>query len=211
MAQPESWTGPDIVPATNWWIARGGRYLGAIQMRHSMNEILADVGGHIGYGVRPPERRQGIASTALQEMLTCATQPVGLGRVLIARNEMNVGSRKAIEVCGGLLASVRPADQSTATSAVRETRSATGRQRACRASVDLYAAAHTCHGRARLPWPRTLAMAAHACHGHSRRWRSPRFVVERLHNSPFSNWIVLQIVLHRIDGQWRSRLLLSHV
>ncbi|MGQ5692482.1 GNAT family N-acetyltransferase [Rhodococcus erythropolis] len=125
-------------------------------MRHSMNEILADVGGHIGYGVRPPERRQGIASTALQEMLTCATQPVGLGRVLIARNEMNVGSRKAIEVCGGLLASVRPADQSTATSAVRETRSATGRQRACRASVDLYAAAHTCHCRARL-------------HGHSRR------------------------------------------
>ncbi|WP_371335440.1 GNAT family N-acetyltransferase [Rhodococcus erythropolis] len=80
-------------------------------MRHSMNEILADVGGHIGYGVRPPERRQGIASTALQEMLTCATQSVGLGRVLIVRNEMNVGSRKAIEVCGGLLASVRPADQ----------------------------------------------------------------------------------------------------
>ncbi|MCJ0899696.1 GNAT family N-acetyltransferase [Rhodococcus sp. ARC_M13] len=152
MAQPESWTGPDIVPATNWWIARGGRYLGAIQMRHSMNEMLADFGGHIGYGVRPPERRQGIASTALQEMLTYATQPVGLGRVLIARNEMNVGSRKAIEVCGGLLASVRPADQSTATSAVRETRSATGRQRACRASVDLYAATHSCHGRACLPW-----------------------------------------------------------
>lgn len=100
--------------------------------------------------------RQGIASTALQEMPTCATQSVGLGRVLIARNEMNVGSRKAIEVCGGLLASVRPADQSTATSAVRETRSAAGRQRACRASVDLYAAAHTCHCRARL-------------HGHSRR------------------------------------------
>ncbi|MCZ4569429.1 GNAT family N-acetyltransferase [Rhodococcus erythropolis] len=175
MAQPESWTGPDIVPATSWWIARGGRYLGAIQMRHSMNEILADVGGHIGYGVRPPERRRGIASTALQEMLTCATQPVGLGRVLIARNEMNVGSRKAIEVCGCLLRACaqlisRPQprlfDRHAPLLGANEH---VERQLTYTRPRTLAMAAHTCHGRARLPWPSTLAMAAHACHGHSRR------------------------------------------
>ncbi len=80
LAQPEALPGgPDIVPATNWWIVRDGRYLGAIQLRHSLNEFLADVGGHIGYGgVRPSERRKGIASAALGgEVLTYAGDPVG--------------------------------------------------------------------------------------------------------------------------------------
>ncbi len=111
LAQPEALPGPDIVPATNWWIVRDGRYLGAIQLRHSLNEFLADLGGHIGYGIRPSERRKGIASAALREVLTYAGDPVGLSRVLITCDETNAGSRNVIEGCGGLLDSVRPADQ----------------------------------------------------------------------------------------------------
>ena len=111
LAQPEALPGPDIVPATNWWIVRDGRYLGAIQLRHSLNEFLADLGGHIGYGIRPSERRKGIASAALREVLTYAGDPVGLSGVLITCDETNAGSRRAIEACGGLLDSVRPADQ----------------------------------------------------------------------------------------------------
>ena len=76
-----------------------------------MNAFLADVGGHIGYGVRPSERRKGIASAALGEVLTYAGDPVGLSGVLITCDETNAGSRRAIEACGGLLDSVRPADQ----------------------------------------------------------------------------------------------------
>ncbi|GAA3175457.1 hypothetical protein GCM10020255_066380 [Rhodococcus baikonurensis] len=44
-------------------------------------------------------------------MLAYAGDPVGLSRVLITCDETNAGSRKAIEGCGGLLDSVRPADQ----------------------------------------------------------------------------------------------------
>jgi len=111
LAQPEALPGPDIVPATNWWIVRDGRYLGAIQLRHSLNEFLADVGGHIGHGVRRSEGRKGIASTALGEALAYVGDPVGLSRVLVTCDERNPVSRKAIEACGGLLESVRPADQ----------------------------------------------------------------------------------------------------
>lgn len=61
-----------------------------------------------GPAVGTPEGR---ASTALRELLTYATQPVGLGRVLITFDETNAGSRKAIEACGSLLDSLRTADQ----------------------------------------------------------------------------------------------------
>ena len=81
------------------------------QLRLSMNEFLADVGGHIGHGVRRSEGRKGIASTALGEVLAYVGDPVGLSRVLVTCDERNPVSRKAIEACGGLLESVRPADQ----------------------------------------------------------------------------------------------------
>lgn len=61
-------------------------------------------------GVRPSEHRKGSASTALREVLTYATQLVGLGRVLITCDETKAGACKAIEACGGLLDSVGPAD-----------------------------------------------------------------------------------------------------
>lgn len=52
-----------------------------------------------------------IASTALGEALAYVGDPVGLSRLLVTCDERNPVSRKAIEACGGLLASVRPADQ----------------------------------------------------------------------------------------------------
>jgi predicted acetyltransferase len=81
------------------------------QLRLSMNEFLADVGGHIGHGVRRSEGRKGIASTALGEVLAYVGDPVGLSRVLVTCDERNPVSRKTIEVCGGSLDGVRPADQ----------------------------------------------------------------------------------------------------
>ncbi len=61
--------------------------------------------------VRRSEGRKGIASTALGEALAYVGDPVGLIRVLVTCDERNPVSRKAIEACGGLLESVRPADQ----------------------------------------------------------------------------------------------------
>ena len=68
------------------------------QLRHSMNAFLADVGGHIGHGVRRSEGRKGIASTALGEVLAYVGDPVGLSRVLVTCDERNPVSRKTIEV-----------------------------------------------------------------------------------------------------------------
>ncbi|HEY9292410.1 MAG TPA: GNAT family N-acetyltransferase [Microlunatus sp.] len=80
--------------------------VGFIALRHRLNDFLADVGGHIGYSVRPSRRRQGIASTALRLTLDRARQ-IGLERVLITCDDSNVGSFRTIEGCGGVLQDVR--------------------------------------------------------------------------------------------------------
>ncbi|WP_234036712.1 hypothetical protein [Rhodococcus sp. P-2] len=80
-------------------------------------------------------------------MLTYATQPVGLGRVLMTCDETNAGSRKAIEACGVFSIACAQLISCPATSIIRETRSATGCQPACRASVD------PIRGHTRWPWP----------------------------------------------------------
>ncbi|MDI9896335.1 GNAT family N-acetyltransferase [Rhodococcus sp. IEGM 1381] len=102
---------PDAVPVTNWWIVRDGRYLGSIQLRHRLNDFLADVGGQIGYGIRPSERRKRIATRALRQVLGFAGDRIELSSVLITCDEENVGSRKTIEACGGVLDSVRRSDE----------------------------------------------------------------------------------------------------
>src|SRR5437899_7074529 len=56
---------PERVPATYWWIVEGSTYLGAITLRHALNEKLLEGGGHIGYGVRPSARGRGLATWAL--------------------------------------------------------------------------------------------------------------------------------------------------
>ncbi|WP_040525214.1 GNAT family N-acetyltransferase [Gordonia effusa] len=110
-AQPGAAPSSEVVPATNWWIVRGGRYVGAIQLRHSLNDLLADLGGHVGYGIRPSERRKGIATLALRTVLAYAWGSIGLVEVLITCDETNVGSRRVIESSGGVLDSIRESDE----------------------------------------------------------------------------------------------------
>ncbi len=111
LMQPVAAPTPDAIPATNWWIVRDGCYLGSIQLRHRLNDFLADVGGHIGYGIRPSERRQGIAAMALRHVLGFAGDRISLDSVLITCDEGNVGSRRTIQSCGGVLDSVRRHDE----------------------------------------------------------------------------------------------------
>ncbi|BCJ40235.1 acetyltransferase [Actinoplanes ianthinogenes] len=98
---PEGW-----VHCTFRWIVEGDRYLGAIALRHELNEFLLRAGGHIGYGVRPSARRRGLASWALGEMLGTARER-GLSRVLITCNVTNEASARTIERHGGVLEDVR--------------------------------------------------------------------------------------------------------
>ena len=94
------------VHATNWWIVEDVTYLGAISLRHTLNDFLLDAGGHIGYGVRPTARRRGLATWALRVVLPEARQ-LGLTRVLLTCDDKNVGSARIIEKNGGVLEDVR--------------------------------------------------------------------------------------------------------
>ncbi len=94
------------VPATYWWIVEGDTYLGAITLRHELNDFLFRAGGHIGYGVRPSARRRGIATWALGEVLGEARR-VGLERVLVCCEDANLASARTIEHHGGVLEDVR--------------------------------------------------------------------------------------------------------
>ncbi|MDO5511242.1 GNAT family N-acetyltransferase [Corynebacterium sp.] len=99
-----------LVADTNLWMVEDNEYLGAIQLRHSINSpALAELFGHIGYGVRPSARGRGLARQALREVLTVA-HGLGLQRVLLCCREDNGASISVIRACGGVLERIRPVD-----------------------------------------------------------------------------------------------------
>jgi predicted acetyltransferase len=59
-------------------------------------------GGHIGYGIRPSERRKGYANNILSAALEI-TKEWGLQKVLVVCDKGNIGSEKTIVKNGGIL------------------------------------------------------------------------------------------------------------
>ena len=81
------------------------RLLGAVNIRHSLNEHLLKVGGHIGDGIRPSERRKGYATEMIRlALIEC--KKLGIDRVLICCNSDNIGSKKSILNNGGVLENI---------------------------------------------------------------------------------------------------------
>ena len=77
------------------------RVLGFLQVRHEFNEYLSTFGGHIGYSVRPSERRRGYAKEMLRMALPYCRE-IGLDKVLITCMDGNIGSEKTILANGGV-------------------------------------------------------------------------------------------------------------
>lgn len=96
------------VPCTNLWLVDGTTYLGRISIRHELTDFLREVGGHIGYDVRPSRRRQGHATTMLRAALPWA-HDLGIDPALVTCDESNVASTRVIEAAGGVLEDVRGA------------------------------------------------------------------------------------------------------
>ncbi len=92
----------DFVPCTTWWYVEGDAYLGRIALRHRLNERLREIGGHIGYDVRPTARRRGHATAMLAAVLPHAAD-MGIDRALVTCDAANIGSRLVIEHNGGVL------------------------------------------------------------------------------------------------------------
>jgi len=90
------------VPCSTFWLIGGNRLLGGGSMRHRLNEHLLEIGGHIGYFIRPSERRKGYATQMLAMMLEKARQRF-ISRVLVTCDKDNVASAKVIQKNGGVL------------------------------------------------------------------------------------------------------------
>ena len=99
---------PDRVPATFLVAVVGSDIVGRVSIRHELTPFLADVGGHIGYGVRPGYRRRGYAGEILRQALVIA-RAEGVDQVLVTCDDDNIASSQAIERHGGVLEDVRVA------------------------------------------------------------------------------------------------------
>ncbi len=78
------------------------RLLGAVNIRHYLNENLLKDGGHIGDGIRPSERRRGYG-TELVRLALEECRKLGIDRVLMFCDKDNVASAKTIIKNGGVL------------------------------------------------------------------------------------------------------------
>ena len=109
LKETELYTDPATLPegkvlATQFITVResDNKLVGMIQVRHYFNEYLEKYAGHIGYSVRPSERRKGYATQQLRQALVWCKEELGLEKVLITCLTGNEGSRKTILKCGGV-------------------------------------------------------------------------------------------------------------
>lgn len=77
-------------------------FVGAVNIRHYLNESLLFDGGHIGDGIRPSERRKGYA-TAMIGLALEECKKLGIAKVLMVCDKNNIGSSKSIIKNGGIL------------------------------------------------------------------------------------------------------------
>ena len=98
----------DKVPSNVFIAVRisDNRIVGIIDLRHHIDHpILSTWGGHIGYYVRPTERRKGYGKEMLRLNLLNA-QKLGIKKVLITCNKDNLASEKTIVANGGVFESL---------------------------------------------------------------------------------------------------------
>ncbi|NLG04681.1 MAG: GNAT family N-acetyltransferase [Clostridia bacterium] len=81
---------------------RDHRIIGMLDIRHTLNDFLREYGGHVGYGVRPSERRKGYAAKILEQGIAYS-RLIGRERIMLACYSDNLPSKKTILHCGGIL------------------------------------------------------------------------------------------------------------
>lgn len=92
------------VPADTYFLVRevDNKIIGMINIRHTLNENLRMIGGHIGYSIRPTERRKGYNKINLYlGLLRC--QELGIKEVLMDCDYDNLASAKTMQALGGVM------------------------------------------------------------------------------------------------------------
>lgn len=77
-------------------------FVGAVNIRHYLNDNLLFTGGHIGDGIRPSERQKGFG-TQMVGLALEKCKELGIERVLIVCDKTNTASAKTILNNGGVL------------------------------------------------------------------------------------------------------------
>lgn len=81
--------------------------IGRVSIRHSLNDFLFNIGGHIGYGVRVDQRRKGHATEILKLSLKFIKDTnLITDKVLVTCDKNNLPSIKVIEKNGGVLENI---------------------------------------------------------------------------------------------------------
>lgn len=92
----------DEVPATMLLAEVAGEVVGRISIRHELNDFLARIGGHVGYGVFPEHRGKGYGTEILRLGKEYIKDVLGLEQIFITCDETNIASIKIIENNGGV-------------------------------------------------------------------------------------------------------------
>ena len=92
------------VPSLTYFYVReeDERIVGMIDIRLALNNFLRNEGGHIGYCVRPSERRKHYATAMLREGLR-VLKTIGVRDVIVTCDKVNVASAGVIKNNGGEL------------------------------------------------------------------------------------------------------------
>lgn len=92
------------VPAETFFLVRknDNKIVGMINIRLALNERLKKFGGHIGYSIRPTERKKGYNKINLHLALK-ECQKHGIKEVLMDCDKENLGSAKTMRALGGKL------------------------------------------------------------------------------------------------------------
>lgn len=92
------------VPGEVYFLIRESdkKMVGTIQVRYDLTPEMLEFGGHIGYGIRPTERRKGYNKINLYLGLLKA-QELGLEKVMLDCTVENIGSNHTIQALGGVL------------------------------------------------------------------------------------------------------------
>jgi len=90
--------------------AKDNRIVGMTDIRHHIDHpILGLWGGHIGYTIRPSERRRGYGKEMLRlNLIKCRER--GLKKVMLSCKEGNIASERTILANGGVFSGEVPVD-----------------------------------------------------------------------------------------------------
>lgn len=90
------------VPALTYFLVRqsDNKIVGMVNIRLALNESLKLLAGHIGYSIRPTERRKGYNKINLYLALKVCGEH-NIGEVILDCKKGNIGSEKTIQALGG--------------------------------------------------------------------------------------------------------------